>query len=332
MIPVSVILPVYNAAPYLKESIESILAQSFGDFELIIINDGSTDESEEVIREFSDPRIVLINNNENIRLISTLNKGLQNAKGKYIARMDADDIALISRFESQWKFMEANPEVDVCGSSISYFNHSGVIRSWIVLSEDKDIKTELLAGPAFAHPTVFMRTSSMRKFNISYSNEYLHTEDYELWIRMSRLGFRFHNLKDVLLHYRLHDSNVSTSGSEIQKRNHRLLQINQLENFLKRNLNHHETELLLAPANTLKVKEFLMIAKSLYREVIYENYKNKYYNNERLCMALNYLLYSKLMFSSMSLGEICNSIIPPFNGSRYIFRMILKGLLSRNEN
>ncbi len=118
---VTVLMPVYNAEKYLKTAIESILKQTFSDFELLIINDGSTDGSEEIIRSFNDKRIRLFNNEQNLGIIKTLNKGLNLAKGEYIIRMDADDISLPDRLELQVKYMEENPGIGISGTQARIF-------------------------------------------------------------------------------------------------------------------------------------------------------------------------------------------------------------------
>ena len=118
---VTVLMPVYNAEQYLREAIGSILHQTFTDFEFIIINDGSTDRSEEIIKSYTDTRIRYYKNESNLKLIATLNKGFDLAGGKYIARMDADDISLPNRLQLQFELMEKNPEVGLCGTWFENF-------------------------------------------------------------------------------------------------------------------------------------------------------------------------------------------------------------------
>ena len=115
---ISVILPAYNAERFLEEAIDSILAQTYKNFELIVLNDGSTDRTEEIILSYNDPRIRYIKNESNLKLIKTLNKGIALARGKYIARMDADDISLPTRFEKEIEFMEIHPDIGVCSSKV----------------------------------------------------------------------------------------------------------------------------------------------------------------------------------------------------------------------
>jgi len=150
---ISVVLSVYNAEKYLVEAIKSILNQTFKDFEFIIINDGSTDKSLEIIESYQkeDERIILISR-ENKGLIASLNEGIEKAKGKYIVRMDADDISLSTRFEEQVKIMEENQNIGLCGTSVIVFGNNIKNDVWKLSKDDKTIKTELLFSSPLFHP------------------------------------------------------------------------------------------------------------------------------------------------------------------------------------
>ena len=126
---VSIVLPVYNAEKYVREAIESILNQTFTDYEFVIINDGSTDGSEKIIQSFKDKRIIYVKNEKNIGIVKTLNKGIEKAFGTYIVRMDADDVSVSDRVEKQVKFMDENPRISISGSWMKYFG-----------SKDEDVK------------------------------------------------------------------------------------------------------------------------------------------------------------------------------------------------
>lgn len=154
---ISVVMPVYNGEKYLREAIDSILNQTCTDFEFIILNDASTDETEEIILSYDDPRITYARNETNLQIANTLNKGIALAKGKYIARMDADDISLPERFERQIKFMEDNPDIDVCGCSMKTFGMQNVI--YRVPKTHDEIMVKLLCGFALAHPTIMGKRS-----------------------------------------------------------------------------------------------------------------------------------------------------------------------------
>ena len=155
---VSIVVPVYNAQNYLHETIESVLLQTYEKFELIIVNDGSTDNSEKIVRQFQkkDKRIIL-RNFKNSGIASALNNGIQIAKGKYIARLDADDISLPHRIKKQVEFMEANPSVDVCGSWVEIFGEFNDNFICKFPTNDKQLKTKLLFSVPFAHPSVIIK-------------------------------------------------------------------------------------------------------------------------------------------------------------------------------
>lgn len=203
---ISVIMPVYNAGSYLSQSIESILNQSFSDFEFLIYNDGSTDNSDHIIRSYSDKRIRYTNFEQNRGYVHILNRGLNESKGDYIARMDADDISISTRFEEQIAFLEKKPAVGICGSWFENFGTiSGVAKTPIL---DEDVKLSLFYGTPVGHPTVMMRKSMLEKYNLKYENDYLYSEDYELFERASA-HFSILNIPKVLLQYRKHPTQVT---------------------------------------------------------------------------------------------------------------------------
>lgn len=206
---ISVLLPVYNGGAYLTGAIESILNQTFTDFEFIIINDGSTDNSLSLIQGLmkSDSRIRLVDR-ENKGLVASLNEGIAIAKGKYIARMDADDISLPTRLEVQAAFMEANPKVGVCGTGLEMFGAdiSTTIRS--VSLTHKQILPRLLFSTTLAHPSVIIRKEVFSRFKLKYDANFKDIEDYKLWVELSQ-HCELHIIKDVLLRYRYHDESIT---------------------------------------------------------------------------------------------------------------------------
>lgn len=223
---VSVLMPAYNAEKYIGAAIESILNQTFTDFELIIVNDGSTDNTTNIIHEYEqhDNRIRFINNRINSGLVAVLNQGLDLCRGEYIARMDSDDIARKNRLELQVKYMDAHPGTGLLGGAYQMF---GTKSALITLPCDVKI-LDLLKQCCVAHPTVMMRTSVLRKYQLYYDPEYQHAEDYELWSRMIRYT-EIQNLPDILLDYRWHGENISAKKSDIQLNNSRKIQQNILD-------------------------------------------------------------------------------------------------------
>lgn len=211
---ISVVLPVYNGEQFLSEAIDSILAQTLVDFELLIIDDGSNDGSRQILGEYArrDPRVRLILR-ENRGLAATLNDLVDAARGVWIARMDQDDIALPHRLERQLAWLEGTG-ADISGSWVKRF---GTWDNRVVQLRESDdaIRMEMLFSCPFAHPTVMMR--SVRVKQLRYDPAWDKAEDYELWERAAEAGWVMTNVPEVLLLYRVHGSQISTATSEKQR-------------------------------------------------------------------------------------------------------------------
>ena len=214
---VSIILPVYNAQEYIAQAIESILSQSYEQFELILIDDGSTDSSLKIMQSYVDARIEIISR-ENRGLVESLNEGIQKARGKYIARMDADDISMPQRLEKQVVFMENSPEIGICGTAVMIFGETIQEKVWRLPLEDNRIKAELLFSSALAHPTVMMRKSLLEEYQLSYDTGFRHAEDFELWTRFAE-HTTLANLPEPLLKYRVLENSISRlADKEVEQR------------------------------------------------------------------------------------------------------------------
>lgn len=215
MCKVSVLMPVFNAEKYLAEAIDSIISQSFEDWELVIINDGSTDSSLSIIETYVDKRIRLINNPQNIGLIKTLNNGINLCHGEYIARMDADDISHPERLQQQVNFLEQNNNHILCGTNATVINNKGECTGKIVNPSDNIyLQINLLFTNPFIHPSVMLRKSAL--VNTLFNEKAIHIEDYELWTRLAQTG-QVANLRQALLQYRWHDTNVSVEHAQTQE-------------------------------------------------------------------------------------------------------------------
>ncbi|MDR1327193.1 MAG: glycosyltransferase [Heliobacteriaceae bacterium] len=221
---ISVIMSAYNAEQYISEAIESILNQTFSDFEFIIINDGSTDNTAGVIKSFKDERIVFVDSLKNIGMISALNKALDSARGEYIARMDADDISLPERFARQLEFMDTNPDVGVLGAQMQTFG----LKNWISNYPEQVSYFDLVCSCCMSHPTAMFRSSVFNKYNLRYAHGYEAAEDYEFWSRIIR-DTKICNLPEVLLKYRWHGNNISVEKKELQQEADRRIKNNMLE-------------------------------------------------------------------------------------------------------
>lgn len=241
----SVLLPVYNSERYIKEAVNSILNQTFKDFELIIINDGSTDKSSDIINNLveKDPRIRLISR-ENKGLVYSLNEGIEQARGEFIARMDADDICLPRRFEIQLDYIKKN-NLDLCGTWIRPFTDRKVLPIRKYPIKHKDIYITSLFYSPFAHPSIIMRSAIFK--DLSYKE--VTAEDYNLWCEVLLKGYKTANIPIALLDYRVHSEQITSkkyqelfdSSNNIAKNFARKLDIEKLklvqekEAFLKEN-------------------------------------------------------------------------------------------------
>jgi glycosyltransferase involved in cell wall biosynthesis len=209
---ISVIMSVYNGEKYLKLAVESILNQSFKDFEFIIIDDGSVDKSLDLLRDFqkSDERIKIISR-KNKGLIASLNEGVGLAQGEYIARMDTDDISKIDRLEKQVKYMEENNLV-VCGTWAEAIDSLGnKIKDMNYPPSEKKIKSFALLHNPFIHPSVMFRKDIFEKVG-GYRNFFKYIEDYELWTRII-FKYKTGNIPEALLYYRLHEEQITQKNN-----------------------------------------------------------------------------------------------------------------------
>lgn len=196
-------MPVYNGQTYLHEAIESILNQTFTDFEFIIINDGSTDETVTILKTYTDSRIVLVQNDKNSGLIASLNKGIALAKSELIARMDADDIALPDRLANQFNYLKQHPHCKVIGGDHNNLHH-GKITKVSNRYTSGQLKSILLFATCFIHPSVLFKKTEFTFYN----SEFLHVEDYELWTRLA-LQSELGHCEQPLIIYRSHSNQIS---------------------------------------------------------------------------------------------------------------------------
>ena len=219
-------MSVYNSSLYLKQAIDSILNQTYSNFEFIIINDGSTDDSLSIIKTYSDKRIKLLENDGNKGLIYSLNKGIAEASGEFIARMDADDVCVSTRFEKQVHYMNAHVDIGVLSSDYYSFNETSK-RYMRSIDGDSRIRTFLLFTATVCHPALMIRKSVLEINGLNYSVSAKHVEDFDLWTRLA-LCTKFATIKEALLNYRDHASQVSHVYSDLQKINSNTVRHNYL--------------------------------------------------------------------------------------------------------
>jgi len=210
---VSVLMSVYNGARYLREAVDSILCQTYTDFELIVIDDGSTDETGAILDGYDDARIVRLTNEQNIGLTKSLNKGLGMAKGEYVARMDADDIALPDRLQLQVHVLDTRPEVVLVSGNIDLIDAAGQVWRRPRRNADPGLVAWFLLFHNYlgGHSQVMFRHSSVLSLG-GYSEERPYAQDYALWLRLAEIG-RIAMVPDVILQHRCHDENLTSMHS-----------------------------------------------------------------------------------------------------------------------
>ncbi len=226
----SVVMPVYNSEKYLEEAIQSILDQSYGRFEFIIVEDGSTDGSVEIIESFDDARIRLIRHEKNRGIVAALNRGIREARGEWIVRMDSDDVAMPRRLEKQLKFIEKDPRIDGIFSTVECIDESGkALPPWRIDRECVDprkIRKMLPLKNCLAHPTAMIRTGLLKVYG--YSDKVPGGEDYHLWLRLLSEGWILAKVDEALLRYRIHPHSITQQSRTARARSFKNFRVKSL--------------------------------------------------------------------------------------------------------
>jgi len=266
-------MAVYNGEKYLCEAIDSILNQTFKNFEFLIINDGSTDGTAEILQSYHDPRIKIINNEKNMGLAKSLNKGLKIAKGKYIARMDADDISLQERLEKQLAIIEKNKNVGMVASWIHIIDeNNNYVRDWHADREDnspEEIYYTLFFKNCIAHSSVLFNKELILKIG-GYDESFKKSQDYELWIRLSKIT-KIIKIKDVLVIRKEHSVNISFDVKNQHKINEEYLflrNINEISPNNKFNPNKLLSIKYNGKANSSNISNLLSILNRINKSII----------------------------------------------------------------
>lgn len=282
-------MPVYNSEKYVIDSIQSILNQSFSDFELIVVDDCSTDSSFSLVSGLEDSRIKLIKMPENSGISKALNKGIDVAKGEYIFRMDSDDISLPYRLEKQIKYMDENPSCALCGSWIKTFGYNEVLFDYD--SSPEKIKSNLMFFNCIAHPSVVIRKKFIDDNNLFYEEDFPCAEDFYLWTKVSKLG-EIHNIKEVLLMYRTHENQIGKTSRDIQRKSVLGIIKKQVSDFLgllsgeDENACNSILNILISKENT---KEEKLLLYNLFEKIINHNEVVKFFDNNSLVSTIDFL-------------------------------------------
>lgn len=290
---VSVIMPVYNASAFLNDAIASILNQTFTDFELLIFDDGSTDQSLSIITSYVDHRIKLTRSKENKGYLHHLNEGIQLARGKYIARMDADDIALPQRLEKQVQFLEQHEDYAIVGGRVQILTPDGRIRkkAFNNFQASNILKLYALFQSPFIHPSVLMRRSVLQQLG-GYDPDFYVAEDHHLWIRLLE-QHKGTNLADTLLYYRAHPNNVTKKKKTRQRQSQRQLFRLKLElegcTFSEKDL---DTHFLLSSVNALPLRKQQVQAVGQWLNHLYHTSRHKNaYTQKELDTVFGYFMF-----------------------------------------
>ncbi len=217
MLKITVLMAAYNAESFLREAIDSVLAQTVADFEFLIFEDCSTDMTRQILQSYDDPRIKLYLNDTNQGLTKNLIRGMDLAQGTYVARMDADDICMPNRFERQLEYFASHPEVSVLGSAVTFFDGKGYEFVGYQPTDHDEIKIRLFLGFTMLHPSVMMRKADMDQHGLSYDAHFVCSQDHDLWTRSIR-KLRFANHPESLLKMREHPSKIGNTRKSTQEK------------------------------------------------------------------------------------------------------------------
>lgn len=219
---VTVFMPVYNSEQYIREALESILNQTYQNLDILLVDDGSTDRSVEIIKSYQDTRIRLIQNEKNMGIPYTRNVGLKEAKGKYIAIMDSDDIAVSNRIERQIQYLETNPHIDAIGSY--YIQFGGKVEKKVMpkYTTPEELKIMLMFYNPIANPSATIRKETLDKHNIKYNLDFFVAQDYQLWVQLLKVG-NIAIQPEFLLKYRFGHENISKKSNRDKRKKRKQL-------------------------------------------------------------------------------------------------------------
>lgn len=295
---VTVLMSAYNAESFIAEAVDSVLGQTFSDFEFLVFEDKSTDATREILESYTDSRILLVKNEVNLGLTRNLFTGMNMARGEYVARMDADDICMPERFECQVEYMEKFSNVGVLGSAVMFFDdRGGRFVAYQPLAHD-EIMCHLLFGFTMLHPSVMIRKSKFVAHNLNYDTNFIYSQDHELWARAIR-KMEFANLREPLLMMREHDEKIGKRRRALQEDFTNLVRKRQFEELGIKILPEY-IELF----NNIPSKPSAYTVESLktYEDILLEIFNN----NNRSSVYDQKILQS---LGAENFRKICNSML-----------------------
>lgn len=280
---VSILMPVYNVAPYLREAMDSILVQTFQDFELIVLDDCSPDNSAEILDTYTDKRIVRYRGEKNMGLSNVLNVGMAMARGELIARMDSDDISTPERLATQVAYLDEHPEVDLCSCGMELFGAKH--ETWVRETNAEDVKITALFYSPILHASSVWRRTSFESVGLLYKQEMVPAEDYDMWTRAMAAGLQLVNIPDVMYKYRIHPSQATTNVNHLIQKDKEVI-VNYINLIFSK---QPRTEFNLWNVDT---KENLVSFKNTINYIIEENQASNYFNHKKLqCRLFNKYYY-----------------------------------------
>ncbi|MES2590487.1 MAG: glycosyltransferase family 2 protein [Bacteroidota bacterium] len=317
---VSVIMPVYNAEKYLAETINSILAQTFVDFEFLIIDDGSTDKSLQILNSYADSRIKVLKNDKNIGYVQTLNKLIDLSKGKYIARQDNDDISFPERLKKQVDFLNKNEGTGVCGTNMFFFGDKQ--KQSLMPIRDEEIRAYMIINNPFCHPTIMYRKSLFNELKIDkYDESLCPAEDYAMWFEISKKT-KLANLYEPLLKYRWHQNNTSQLKKDIQIEKANDIRKKIMKFTLSLEISEKENQLLGFISNPELVDyDDLLSFEEFCKKILEKNSEIGYYN-QIVLRNLFFYFWTKVCFKSLKISTIKKWKMY-FSSDLYSFKSVL---------
>lgn len=299
---VTVFMPVYNGEKHLQEAIESVLRQTYTDFEFLIINDGSTDKSTEIIESYKDARICLVHNKNNMRIAATRNRGLELAKGEYLVSMDCDDICLPDRVSKLVDFMDSNPDVGVCGSWFEKFGENTKSKIVKFPLEYDSIKASLFFFCSILNPSSILRLKYFRDNNLTYNTNLTYSsEDYDIWLRAAK-HFKLGNIPEVLLRYRVIPDSLSHRINPAEKEEIKPVLAGNLELLdIKSDQERLDLYYKIYSEKFVANEKFLITAEKWLEQIQKSNFSMQIYNNEAFNKALGEKWFN-LCLESTDLG------------------------------
>jgi glycosyltransferase involved in cell wall biosynthesis len=311
---VSVIMSVYNSRNYVKDAIKSVLAQSYTDFEFLIVDDCSKDDSVSVIKQFKDKRIRFYQNEKNLGYINSLNFLLNECKGTFIVRHDNDDFSSKNRILNQISFLEKNPEYLICGSNCMIFGKKNAFS--FLPQTDSECRVYMIFNSPFYHPSVCFHRKIFSEYHLLYNKELMPAEDYDMWMRISKYG-KMANLPSIDFNLRTHDNNTSSLNIQKQKNILLVLRETYFSEILKLKINENENNLLssITYNSNFTTTEILEI-ESLFHKIKVNNSETGILNKGALDFWIFYF-WTKVCFKNVGLNNLLIRSKKWFNSSLY---------------